>query len=157
MTRMMSACGVLCSGCPAFRDKDNGIDQVETAAAWRRISGLKQKAEDISCGGCLGPDDQLFHTCGKCEARQCCREKGLRSCAECFVKSCALLEKAQAQWDGIPKLVQVVSRTDFAKYVKAYCNHRERLERARRAGAKRRRASGSKRVKRLTGNPTMSL
>jgi Protein of unknown function (DUF3795) len=144
MTRMMSACGVLCSGCPAFRDKDVGIDKVQTAAKWRRVSGLKQKDEDISCGGCLGPDDQLFHTCRKCEARQCCRKKGLRSCAECFVKSCALLEKAQAQWDGVAKLVEVVSRTDFAKYAKPFCDHRQRLERARRAGTKRKRHSRSR-------------
>ncbi len=146
MTRMMAACGVLCSGCPAFRDKDDGVDQQETVAAWRRASGLKRKAGNISCRGCLGPDDHVFHTCRKCDARRCFREKGLRSCAECFVKSCVLLEKAQAQWDGVPKLVEVVSRGDFAKYVKPYCNHRERLERARRAVAKRRRGSGSKRV-----------
>lgn len=146
MTRMMAACGVLCSGCPAFRDKDDGVDQQETVAAWRRASGLKRKAGNISCGGCLGPNDHVFETCRKCKARQCCRKKGLRSCAECTVQSCALLEKAQSQWDGIPKLVQVVSRADFAKYVKAYCNHRERLERARRAGAKRRSARGRKRM-----------
>lgn len=146
MSRMMSACGVLCSDCPAFRDKEDRIDQEETVAAWRRVYGLKQKAEDISCGGCLGPDDQVFHTCRKCEARRCFREKGLRSCAECFVKSCVLLEKAQAQWDSVPQLVEVVSRADFAKYVKPYCNHRERLERARRAVAKRRHSKASKRV-----------
>ena len=144
MTRMMSACGVLCSGCPAFRDRDDGIDRQETAAVWRRSNGLKHKAGDISCAGCLGPDDQLFHTCRKCKARRCCRIKGLRSCAECTVKSCALLEKAQAQWDGVAKLVQVVGRADFAEYAKPYCNHRERLERARRAAAKRRRANASK-------------
>jgi len=145
MTRMMSACGVLCSACPAFRDKEDSIDRQETVAAWRRVYGLKERAEDISCGGCLGPDDQVFHSCRKCEARRCFREKGLHSCAECFVKSCVLLEKAQAQWDGVPKLVEVVSRADFAKYVKPYCNHRERLKRARRALAKRRRTHGSKR------------
>jgi len=137
MTRMMSACGVLCSGCPAFRDKEDRIDREETVAAWRRIYGLREQAADISCGGCLGPDDQLFHSCKKCKARQCFRKKGLRSCAECTVESCARLERAQAQWDSIAKLVNVVPRADFAKYVKPYCNHRERLERARRAVAKR--------------------
>ena len=146
MTRMMAACGVLCSGCPAFRDRDDGIDQQEAAVAWRRISGLKQKAEDISCGGCLGPEDQLFRTCRNCKTRRCCRKKGLRSCAECTIESCALLEKAHAQWDGVPKLVQVLSRADFTKYVEPYCDPRKRLERARRAFAKRRRGRGSKRA-----------
>jgi len=85
MTTMMSACGVLCSGCPAFHGREDGVDQLETAAAWRRIYRLKAKAEDISCGGCQGPEDQLFGSCRKCKARRCCREKGLRSCAECKV------------------------------------------------------------------------
>lgn len=143
MTRGMSACGVLCSSCPAFHDRDDGIDQQETAIAWRKAHGLKREAEDTSCRGCLGPDDQLFHTCGKCEARRCCRAKGLGSCAECTVASCALLEEAQARWDGVLKLVQVVSRADFRKYVKPYCNPRERLERARRAVAKRSHGRGS--------------
>jgi hypothetical protein len=146
MTRMMAACGVLCSGCPSFRDRNDGIDQQEAAVAWRRISGLKQKAEDISCGGCLGPEDQLFRTCRNCKARRCCRKKGLRSCAECTIESCALLEKAQAQWDGVPKLVQVLSRADFTKYVEPYCDARKRLERARRAFAKKSHGRASKRV-----------
>jgi len=146
MTRMMSACGVKCSGCPAFRDREDRIDREKRVTAWRRIYGLNQEAENISCGGCLGPDDQLFHTCRKCKARRCFRRKGLRSCVACTVESCALLEKAQAQWDGVAKLVEVVPRADFAKYVEPYCNHRERVERARRAGTKRRREPGSKRV-----------
>jgi hypothetical protein len=144
MTTMMSACGVLCSGCPAFHYREDGVDQLETAAAWRRIYRLKAKAEDISCGGCQGPEDQLFGSCRKCKARRCCREKGLRSCAECKVGSCAALEKAQAQWDGVPRLVQAVSRADFAEYVKPYCDHRKRLERARRALAKRSHGTGAR-------------
>jgi hypothetical protein len=137
MTRMMSACGVLCSNCPAFRDRNDGIAQQETAMVWRRTHGLKKNAEDTSWGGCLGPEDQLFHTCRKCEARRCCGTKGLRSCAECTVASCALLEKAQAGWDEVPTLVQALSPTDFANYVKGYCGPRKQLQRARRALVKR--------------------
>src|SRR5215469_2052468 len=102
MTRMMSACGVLCSGCPAFADREDHVDRQETVPSRRRIDRADEKTQDLFCGGCLGPDDQVFHTCRGCEARQCCRDKGLRSCAECFIKSCALLEKAQAQWDKVP-------------------------------------------------------
>jgi hypothetical protein len=156
MTTVMSACGVLCSGCPAFWDKEDRIDRQGTVPSRRSVHRPKENTEHTSCGGCLGPDDQVFHTCTGCEARQCCRDKALRSCAECFVKSCVLLEKAQAQWDRVPELVQVVSRADFAKYAKPYCNPRERLERARRAGAKRTRASGSRRVERFNRKRTMS-
>lgn len=134
MARMMSACGVLCSSCPAFRGKTKGIEhQKRTAAAWKRIYRLKERPEDIHCGGCQGPEDQLFHTCRRCRAQRCCREKGLRSCAECAVKSCAILEKAQALWDGVPKLAERLSSDDFRIYAKPYCDHRERLEREREA------------------------
>lgn len=134
MARMMSACGVLCSDCPAYRGKAQGIDHQErTALAWKRIYRLKEAAENISCGGCLGPEDRLFHTCRRCKARRCCKEKGFASCAECAVKSCAYLEKAQALWDGVPGLAQRLSQEDFKLYAQPYCDHRQRLERARRA------------------------
>ena len=134
MTQTMSACGVLCSSCPAFNASLKGVaHQNRTAAAWRRIYRLKEPAENISCGGCQAPEDQLFHTCRRCKARQCCRAGGFTTCAECSVKSCALLEKAQAVWDGVPKLEKKLSRAEFTKYAKPYCGHRERLERERRA------------------------
>jgi hypothetical protein len=133
MARMISACGVWCSSCPAFSGKAKGIAyQKRTAAAWKRIYRLKETAASIDCGGCQGPEDQLFHTCRRCQAQRCCRAKGLRSCAECGVESCELLEKAQALWDGVPKLVQILSREDFRIYAQPYCDHRRRLERERR-------------------------
>jgi len=134
MAKEMSACGVLCSSCPAFHGKAKGIEhQKQTAAAWKRIFKLNAKAETLTCGGCQGPEKELLRYCRTCKAQQCCREKGLHSCAECPVKACARLEKAQAVWDGVPKLEKKLSRADFVKYVKPYCGHRERLEQARRA------------------------
>lgn len=129
MAQVMSACGVLCSGCPAYLGKTKGLEhQQQTAKAWKRIYRLNAKAETLSCGGCQGPENELLVYCRKCKAQQCCRDRGFRSCAECPVKSCALLRKAQAVWDGVPKLEKVLSRSDFAKYAKPYCGHRERLE-----------------------------
>jgi hypothetical protein len=73
MARMMSACGVLCSDCPAYSGAAKGlVHQQRTVAAWQRIYGLSETAENISCGGCLGPDNQLFHTSRTCKARRCC-------------------------------------------------------------------------------------
>ncbi len=125
---MMSACGVLCSQCPAYIARTKGKRyQERTAEAWRRIYGLEARAEDISCGGCLGPDDQLFHSSLKCRARHCCLSHGLTSCAECLNETCADLEAAQAVWDGVPALAGRISRADFATYAEPYCGHRERL------------------------------
>ncbi len=129
---MMSACGVLCSECPAYHGTEKGIEhQKRTAEAWRRIYELNEPAEQISCGGCLGPDDELFHAIVNCRARLCSREKKLSSCAECPVESCPDLEKAQSVWDDVPKLAATFSTADFETYARPYCGHRERLAAAR--------------------------
>ena len=125
---MMSACGVICSDCPAYQSKTKGIlHQKKTAEAWHRIYGLNETPEHISCGGCLGPDEELFYTSLNCKARRCCRSKGFGSCAECPLESCADLEKAQAVWDEVPNLINKLSPKDFDTYALPYCNHRERL------------------------------
>ncbi len=125
---MISVCGVICSECPAFQGAAKGrAHQRRTAAAWQRIYGLREPPENISCGGCLGPDDELFHTSRRCGARRCCLGKGYATCADCPRKTCPDLERAQAVWDGVPEIAAALSRTDYARYAKAYCGHRERL------------------------------
>lgn len=125
---MMSACGVLCSECPAYLGVTKGIaHQKRTIEAWYRIYELNETVEHISCNGCLGPDDEVFHTSRNCKARRCCRSKGFGSCAECPIESCVNLEKAQSVWDGVPNLIDKLSTTDFATYARPYCDHRKRL------------------------------
>jgi len=133
-TKMVSACGVVCSDCPAYHGESKGVEhQKRTAAAWHRIYGLNESFVNISCGGCLGPDDQLFHTSRTCKARRCCRSKGFATCAECRVRACRDLAKAQAVWDGVPGLVKILSHEDFVTYARPYCGHRRRLTELRRA------------------------
>ena len=132
MSHMMSACGVICSECPAYHAAAKGIaHQQKTVDAWRRIYGLSETTEKITCGGCLGPDEQLFHTSGRCMARRCCRSRGFSSCAECPKESCQDLEKAQAVWDEVPQTGATLSPADFDAYARAYCGHRARLAAAR--------------------------
>ncbi len=134
MTRIMSACGVLCSDCPAYLGDAKGVaHQKCTVVAWRTIYGLNETIENISCGGCLGPDDQLFHTSRTCKARRCCRSKGFATCAECRVEGCPDLERAQLVWDEVPALANVLSREDFVTYAQPYCDHRRLLADTRRA------------------------
>ncbi len=136
MKRVMSACGILCSGCAAFEGAEKGLaHQKRTVAAWRRIYHLSERPENISCAGCLAPDEQVFHSSRRCKARLCCRSKGFGSCAECEVEDCALLEKAQAVWDGVPDIGATLSPEDFAAYAKTYCGHRARLAAARKRAA----------------------
>jgi hypothetical protein len=125
---MMSACGVLCSKCPAYHAKTKGIaHQKRTVEAWHRIYRLNEKPEHISCYGCLGLDEEVFHTCRRCKARCCCRSKGFASCAECPKELCTYLEKAQSVWDKVPNLINKLTPKDFNIYALPYCGHRERL------------------------------
>ena len=55
MDTIMSACGVQCSECGAYRAASKGLPyQQEVADAWRRIYGRDEATTSISCGGCLG-------------------------------------------------------------------------------------------------------
>ena len=128
MSKMMSVCGVMCSECPAYLGAAKGLEhQRKVVEAWRRIYERTEVPEDISCGGCLGPDGDLFHTSGNCKARRCCRAKGLSSCADCRNESCEDLEEAQSVWDGVPEIGSKLSRADFVAYAQPYCGHRARL------------------------------
>jgi len=136
MATVMSACGVLCSECPAYLGKARGAaHQKRTAAAWRRIYGLSEKSENISCGGCQGSDAEVFHTSRNCTARRCCRSRGFTSCAECDVQRCPDLKRAQSVWDEVPDVARTLSEAHFIAYARPYCGHRRRLAAARRRGA----------------------
>jgi hypothetical protein len=137
MKEVMSACGVLCSGCAAYRGDAKGVEhQNRTVAAWRRIYRMNEAAEHIACGGCLGPDEKVFHSSLRCKARTCCRAKGFSSCAECEkAGSCPMLEKAQSVWDGVPKIAAALSPADLEAYAKPYLGHRDRLAAARASNA----------------------
>ena len=132
--KMMSACGVMCSECPAYLAASKGLSfQQQVVEAWRRIYGLNETSANISCSGCLGPDGDLFHTSGRCKARLCCRSKLFNSCAECPKEGCEDLEKAQSVWDEVPHIGSKLSQADFDRYARPYCGHRERLAAARAA------------------------
>ncbi|HUL43459.1 MAG TPA: DUF3795 domain-containing protein [Bacteroidota bacterium] len=134
MNEVMSACGIICSNCAAYVAASKGLDdRKEAAEAWSRIYGFQTAPEKMSCGGCLGSDDKIFHTSIKCSARRCCLTKGLKSCAECPEESCELLARAQSIWDPVPEICAKLSPSDFEKYAQPYCGVRERFEAARRA------------------------
>ena len=129
---MMSACGVMCSDCPAYLAVSRGLAyQQRVVEAWHRIYDLDEPTANISCGGCLGPDEDVFHTCLRCTARRCCLSSGYASCAECSKKECEDLERAQSVWDVVPQIGSSLSPAEFDRYARPYCGHRERLAAAR--------------------------
>jgi Protein of unknown function (DUF3795) len=136
MKAIMSACGVMCSGCAAYHGREKGLEHQErAAAAWQRIYRLKATPGQMVCGGCLAPNEDVFHSSRACKARNCCRAKGFSSCAECDVRPCPLLEKAQSVWDGVPKIAAKLSPADLKAYAKPYLEARRRLAAARAARA----------------------
>jgi len=140
MTARMSACGVLCSECPAFLAHRAGDPAMRerVAAAWHELYGLDFGPDVIRCGGCFGPDDQLFHTSRRCAARRCCRSRGLASCAKCGDRPCADLEKAQSVWDGLEERAATLPRSVFREFVQPYCGARRRVPNAPRPSRGRR-------------------
>lgn len=139
MKKMISACGVICSDCPAYLAASKGpAYQEQVAEVWHRIYGLEEPPTNISCSGCLGKDDQIFHTCLHCNARRCSRSKGLRTCAGCTVEDCEDLENAQSAWDGVPRLASTLSPEEFETYARPYIGHRERLAAARKKTSRNR-------------------
>jgi len=131
--KIMSACGVLCSGCAAYKARERGAAyQKEASEAWARIYAFQTPPEKMTCDGCLSADGAVFYTSVRCQARRCCRSKDLPSCAECAEETCALLAKAQSNWDSVPAILDKLSASDRERYAEPYYGHRERLEKARR-------------------------
>ncbi len=129
---LMSACGVICSDCPAYRGAEKGSAyQARVVEAWTRIYGRPEPPEKIACGGCLSSDAQVFYTSVGCKCRLCCLKKGYTNCAECVEENCELLEEAQSVWDGVPAIGATLAPADFSTYARPYCGHRERLARLR--------------------------
>ena len=139
MTIRISACGVVCARCPAFlagRAKDPAARE-RVASAWHELYGLDFGPDVISCGGCLGPDEDVFCTSRNCSARRCCRSRGLRGCAECPDRPCAELERAQSVWDGLEERAATLPGPVFREFVQPYCHARRRVPRApARSGAR---------------------
>ena len=76
--KLISKCGIYCGACYVYRAfKDQGKMLDETAQR------LKVPKEEIKCNGCLGPAEDLWRNCRRCQITACLREKNLGFCHEC--------------------------------------------------------------------------
>ena len=93
MEIIVAACGLVCSGCFAYKAtiKDDDVLRAKTAEFWSTIYGSDIKPEDINCNGCL-TEGIKFNHCNKCEIRKCCLDKGYENCAHCPDYSCEMLD-----------------------------------------------------------------
>ena len=107
--KMISRCGLECTGCPAFqatRAKDEAKAR-ETAALWSKLYNVKVEVKDVWCNGCLGRGKHCTHW-GECEIRACAQKKRAKNCAFCKDYPCDPLEgffqmapEARQRLDGL--------------------------------------------------------
>ena len=96
--RQLGYCGLDCAVCPVFiaaRNNDTPL-KIKTAEEWSKLyaeylGGNSLAVEAMNCSGCQSKKD-TFIGCKNCLIRQCCREKGLTSCAFCAgCQTCEIL------------------------------------------------------------------
>ncbi len=94
MQEMISYCGLVCTGCPAFIATQANSDEERQRVVEKWSSEqFPLSAEDINCDGCLSTDKRLFKFCNDCEVRVCAVDKGVANCAHCADFACAKLDK----------------------------------------------------------------
>ena len=94
MKYMLGYCGVERSKCPAYIATINNDYELRRryAAEQSEFYGMEILPERINCVGFLEDGEHLGY-CSMCEIRRCCRDRGLKTCAECDEYVCEELEK----------------------------------------------------------------
>ena len=97
--KMIAACGITCSACPATiaTQKNDDALRAETAGKWSEMFKADIKAADINCDGCSSGSPRLFNYCSVCEIRKCAGEKLVAHCGQCPEYSCKKLDEFLAQ------------------------------------------------------------
>ena len=95
MEKIMSACGIICSGCPAFIATLNDDEElrIKTAEEWSKMYGATISPDDIYCVGCLEETGRHIGHCYECEIRKCTKDKGILNCAYCDEYGCEKITK----------------------------------------------------------------
>jgi len=91
-SNLITRCGIYCGACYIHRAY---VDDREFLAAIAERTGAPKN--EIRCGGCLGPSEQLWRNCKKCLIYACLKEKQLNFCYECpqFEDSCSKYDKLE--------------------------------------------------------------
>ncbi|MFZ5643804.1 MAG: DUF3795 domain-containing protein [Bacillota bacterium] len=93
MDKMMAYCGLICSGCDAYKATVNNDDaqRQKIAEEWSKAYGADIKAEHINCLGCNS--EKRLAYCGMCQIRACCIEKRYNNCSDCESFGCEKLSE----------------------------------------------------------------
>jgi len=102
MDRMVAACGLICTECPAYiatQENDNQ-KRAKVAEDWSKW-GEKLKPEDINCSGCVQTARTVFRFCNTCGVRSCVLKKNINNCAYCSEYSCKKLDDLLKSMDAL--------------------------------------------------------
>jgi RecJ-like exonuclease len=98
---MIAACGLDCSSCPAYVNRNTTDQEVleKVAAEWSDQLHQEIKPENVPCDGCqLVGEVRLSPYCYTCAIRACAHGKGYVTCAECGeYEACTTLQKFIAE------------------------------------------------------------
>ncbi|MFW6040605.1 MAG: DUF3795 domain-containing protein [Thermoplasmatota archaeon] len=125
---MITRCGYRCDLCLAYKENINSFeDRKRISDGWFKHFGFRIPPEEISCDGCLTPDEEEPNLIDKsCTVRRCVNEKELDNCSMCEVYICKKLKTRIVDRDDI----NGVSDEDYQHFIRPYENKR-RLEKIR--------------------------
>lgn len=110
--RIVGACGIVCSECPAYIATQTSDDalRAKTAREWSAMYHADIQPKNIHCDGCPGDGPRLFAHCLECGIRACARGRKLVTCASCPEYACqklqdffAMVPQARKTLDGLRK------------------------------------------------------
>ena len=84
MEKFIACCGIDCATCDARKATiadDQGL-RSKTAETWRVQFSAEITTEMINCTGCREEGVKFSH-CAECGIRNCAKEKGFQTCADC--------------------------------------------------------------------------
>ncbi|HHE39944.1 MAG TPA: DUF3795 domain-containing protein [Candidatus Cloacimonetes bacterium] len=95
MEKIIAACGIVCSACPAYIATLNDDEELrmKTAEQWSKMYGAPISADDIYCVGCLVEEGRHIGHCAECDIRKCVMDKELLNCAYCDDYGCEKIAK----------------------------------------------------------------
>ncbi len=102
MEKIIAACGIVCSECPAYIATLNDDEEMreKTAEEWSKAFGVTLSPKDIYCDGCMEEGEMYFNHCYECEIRKCVQGKGILNCAHCEDYAC---EKVEGIFKMVPQ------------------------------------------------------
>ena len=92
-TRLIAACGLVCSECDAYlaTQASDAAAIERVARQWSEMFGAEIPPAAVWCDGCMTGGERTCGHVGECEIRSCVLDRGLPHCAECADYACQQL------------------------------------------------------------------